>query len=110
MTVRVVLTYSKGEDSETCEVSFVATLSRKVAMNSTGNVVVDGKSFALSEYISVSVNGSANSASYYDDTLVLTLPASGTATLEVKLNKETPVTKTYNNEKRNYINGNDAIK
>ena len=49
-------------------------------------------------YISVSVNGSANSASYYDDTLVLTLPASGTATLEVKLNNETPVTKTYNNE------------
>ena len=98
VTVRVVLTYSKDGDSETCEVSFVATLSRKVAMNSTGNVVVDGKSFALREYISVSVNGSANSASYYDDTLVLTLPASGTATLEVKLNDETPVTKTYNNE------------
>ena len=98
VTVRVVLTYSKGGDSETCEVSFVATLSRKVAMNSIGNVVVDGESFTLSDYISVSVNGSANSASYYDDTLVLTLPASGTATLEVKLNEETPVTKTYNNE------------
>ncbi len=98
VTVRVVLTYSKGGDSETCEVSFVATLSRKVAMNSIGNVVVDGESFNLRDYISVSVNGSANSASYYDDTLVLTLPASGTATLEVKLNEETPVTKTYNNE------------
>ena len=110
VTVRVVLTYSKGGDSETCEVSFVATLSRKVAMNSTGNVVVDGKSFDLREYISVTGYDSDNTAvsgndsgdnnpvSYYDDTLVLTLPASGTATLEVKLNEETPVTKTYNNE------------
>ncbi len=110
VTVRVVLTYSKGGDSETCEVSFVATLSRKVAMNSIGNVVVDGKSFNLKDYISVTGYDSGNTAvsgndsgdnnpvSYYDDTLVLTLPASGTATIEVKLNEETPVTKTYNNE------------
>ena len=110
VTVRVVLTYSKGGDSETCEVSFVATLSRKVAMNSTGNVVVDGKPFALKDYISVTGYDSDNTAasgndsdnnnpvSYYDDTLVLTLPASGTATLEVTLNYGTPVTKTYNNE------------
>lgn len=90
--VHVTLQYSKNGDTETCDISFPATVSKQYSISTAKNVVIDGEEFALSDYIVV-VNGNGTSGtgtitpSYYDDTLEVTLPAGGQATVNVEMTR-----------------------
>ncbi len=104
--VHVTLQYSKNGDTETCDISFPATVSKQYSISTAQNVVIDGEEFALSDYIVV-VNGNGTSGndiitpSYYDDTLEVTLPAGGQATVNVEMTRSGDETfegsKTLNN-------------
>lgn len=104
--VHVTLKYSKTvegvADTETCDISFPATVSRQYNVSTSKNVVIDAQSFNLSEYINVKNNGDdvTSDATYYDDTLEVTLPAGGQATVKVEMTRgseEFEGSKTINN-------------
>lgn len=104
--VHVTLKYSKTvegvTDTETCDISFPATVSRQYNVSTSKNVVIDAQSFNLGEYINVKNNGDdvTSDATYYDDTLEVTLPAGGQATVTVEMTRgseEFEGSKTINN-------------
>ena len=89
--VHVTLKYQKDGDIETCDISFPATVSRQYNVSTSKNVVIDAQSFNLSEYINVKNNGddvNSSNVTYYDDTLEVTLPAGGQATVTVEMTRE----------------------
>ena len=87
--VHVTLKYQKNGDIETCDISFPATVSRQYNVSTSKNVVIDAQSFNLREYINVKNNGNdvTSGVTYYDDTLEVTLPAGGQATLSVEMTR-----------------------
>ena len=100
--VHVTLKYQKDGDIETCDISFPATVSRQYNVSTSKNVVIDAQRFNLSDYIKVKNNGNdVNSGvTYYDDTLEVTLPAGGQATVTVEMTRgseEFEGSKTINN-------------
>ena len=100
--VHVTLKYQKDGDVETCDISFPATVSRQYNVSTSKNVVIDAQSFNLSEYINVKNNGEdvTSGVTYYDDTLEVTLPAGGQATVTVEMTRESETfegSKTINN-------------
>lgn len=89
VTVRVTLQYSKDGDSETCEVSFTATINKQVSISSIGQYVVDGTGFAIDDYITASGGDASTTPTFYDDTLALTIPSGGQVQVNVTLNSTT---------------------
>lgn len=103
--VHVTLKYTKGSDTEgfdteTCDISFPATISRQYSITSEKHVVTDAEEFTLSDYISVRdtqnnrdvANGKVT---YYDDTLEITLPRNGgAATIRVDVTRDGTTTFT----------------
>ena len=96
--VHVTLKYTKGSDTETCDISFPATISRQYSITSENHVVTDAEEFTLSQYISVrdtnktgnDANVTSDSITYYDDTLEITLPQNGgAATIRVDVTRVT---------------------
>ena len=92
--VHVTLKYTKGDDTETCDISFPATISRQYSITSEKHVVTDAEAFTLSGYISVkdTQNNGGDVANekvtYYDDTLEITLPRNGgNATIRVDVTR-----------------------
>ena len=100
--VHVTLKYQKDGDIETCDISFPATVSRQYNVSTLKNVVIDAQSFNLREYINVKNNGDdvTPGVTYYDDTLEVTLPAGGQATVTVEMAREseTPESETPESE------------
>lgn len=106
--VHVTLKYSKTveegvTDTETCDISFPATVSRQYNVSTLKNVVIDAQQFGIREYINVKNNGedvNSSGVTYYDDTLEVTLPAGGQATVTVEMTRgsdEFEGSKTINN-------------
>ncbi len=89
VTVRVTLQYSKGGDTETCEVSFTATINKQVSISSTGQYVVDGTGFAIDDYITASGGDASTTPTFYDDTLALTISSGGQVQVNVTLDGTT---------------------
>lgn len=94
--VHVTLKYTKGDDTETCDISFPATISRQYSITSKKHVVTDAEEFELSQYISVKNTQNNNNdvdsgnVTYYDDTLEITLPQNGgAATIRVDVTRVT---------------------
>ena len=94
--VHVTLKYTKGDDTETCDISFPATISRQYSITSENHVVTDAEEFELSQYISVKNTQNNNNdvdsgnVTYYDDTLEITLPQNGgAATIRVDVTRVT---------------------
>lgn len=91
--VHVTLQYTKGDDTETCDISFPATISRQYSITSENHVVTDAEEFTLSQYISVrdtqnSRDVADGNVTYYDDTLEITLPRNGgAATIRVDVTR-----------------------
>lgn len=99
--VHVTLKYTKGDDTETCDISFPATISRQYSITSKKHVVTDAEEFELSQYISVKNTQNNNNdvdsgnVTYYDDTLEITLPRNGgAATIRVDVTRDGTTTFT----------------
>ena len=113
VTVRVTLQYSKGGDTETCEVSFTATINKQVSISSTGQYVVDGTEFEIDEYITASGGDASTTPTFYDDTLALTISSGGQVQVNVTLNGTT-YSESFNNTRSNssythYVSLSDVV-
>lgn len=114
VTVRVTLQYSKDGDTETCEVSFTATINKQVSISSTGQYVVDGTEFEIDEYITASGGDASTTPTFYDDTLALTIPSGGQVQVNVTLNNGTTYSESFNNTRSNssythYVSLSDVV-
>lgn len=114
VTVRVTLQYSKDGDSETCEVSFNATINKQVSISSTGQYVVDGTPFAIDSYITSTIGTASTTPTFYDDTLALTIPSGGQVQVNVTLNNGTTYSESFNNTRSNssythYVSLSDVV-
>lgn len=114
VTVRVTLQYSKGGDTETCEVSFNATINKQVSISSTGQYVVDGTPFAIGSYITASGGDASTNPTFYDDTLALTISSGGQVQVNVTLNNGTTYSESFNNTRSNssythYVSLSDVV-
>lgn len=113
VTVRVTLQYSKDGDTETCEVSFTATINKQVSISSTGQYVVDGTEFEIGKYITSTIGTASTTPTFYDDTLALTIPSGGQVQVNVTL-KGTIYSDSFDNLRSNssythYVSLSDVV-
>lgn len=87
VSIIINLTYGTGDTAESCVVIYNANITKKAKFGTAKKVVTDGVEFILEKYINVKSDGTKidDGPVFYDDTLAVTVPRAGFATIAVSI-------------------------